>query len=70
MCVVHYEKAKLVIEINAADPAALHAQLMTSLTSSITYCMQTPDKPKGFDSDMVVMLNLLSGLLPNEQCLR
>ena len=63
---VSYEPKALVISIPTADPTALHAALLQSITNSLSYCMVTPDKPKEFKEDMVTMLSLLKTMLPTE----
>ncbi len=70
MSIISYTEDALVIRLKTSDPAALHAQLLGSITRSISYCLLTPEKPKGFEQDTVCLLDLLKELLPGEHQLK
>ena len=64
---IEYQDAALVITLPCTDPAALHAQLMRSITAGIHYASAAKDKASNYLDEIEPIITLLKCLLPGER---
>lgn len=63
---IKYENEALVITLKCSDPAALHAQLMKSITGNMN-CIFACNLPQRRNVDMAPLVDLLHTILPSER---
>ena len=64
---VQYTNDSLVITIPSQCPAALHAQLMKSISSTMIHTAGSAEKTKDFQDEVTPLLELLKTIIPTER---
>jgi len=64
---IKYTQDGLVITIPCAEPAAIHAQLLRSITANIQYSSCSTDKSTFYMDEVVPIINLLKVIMPDER---
>jgi len=64
---IQYTNSALVITIPCANPAAVHLQLMKSITANVKYSSACQNKSIEYTDEILPLLSLLATMIPGER---